>query len=242
MNTLVNKAEIVEDMHKVTVILSSDDGTSDAHPNAQQYPIGALRQSSSYLDAMLSRRWSESLEDESDDESAYPVVDLSRLGLDPDACTAVLQFMVSRYYYHVPSGDAKVGRCNDSTQDKQRLEEAIRNEAETKIRKVTLEDIKVLLWSKGDDTIDRGRFQWDEDEKTVDWGAGLLNAQKNENEQSMHCISSQSDNSDEVTVRVWFYSSLRCTEVYVTRIVETWDWRGDSDTGLVSDEFKTHLE
>ena len=44
------------------------------------------------------------------------------------------------------------------------------------------------------------------------------------------------------SVRVWFYSSLRCTEVYVTRIVETWDWRGDSDTGLVSDEFKTHLE
>mmetsp|Transcript_10788 Transcript_10788/g.23893 ORF Transcript_10788/g.23893 Transcript_10788/m.23893 type:complete len:347 (-) Transcript_10788:124-1164(-) len=175
-------------MDQVTVILPGANATFTDANNSQKYPINALRQSSSYFDAMLGGRWLETQHDteiqNSDGNSVSPVVDLSQSGLDPVACTSVLGFMVSRYS-SANDGDKYdiIISCNDATSV-----DANKGE-EMKHKEVTLIEMKAILF-KG--------FQWDEEESTIDWGASFHGVQNNDQQFSSSHSPPSDAHSDEV--------------------------------------------
>mmetsp|Transcript_8886 Transcript_8886/g.14508 ORF Transcript_8886/g.14508 Transcript_8886/m.14508 type:complete len:269 (-) Transcript_8886:53-859(-) len=93
--------------------------------------------------------------------------------------------MISRYSAN--DADRDDSCCNDATQDVQNKVGEKTGE-ETKEKKVTLEEMKVMLWEG---------FQWDEEDSTVDWG-GILNNMQNDEQQSSKQPPSSQTHSDEV--------------------------------------------
>jgi len=174
----------------VTVILPRTNGGSSADTNnSRRYPIDALRQSSSYFDAMLGGMWLETHDTTSQhhdyDGDGSPVVDLSQTCLDRVACASVLNFMDSRYSayckYLIRDGQKEVGILDDGERTMRHPE-------------VTLEEMNTLLWDG---------FLWDEESSTVDWRglslAGALEITEEQKKLDNHNMPPQI-HSDEVTL------------------------------------------
>jgi len=153
-----------------------------------EYPTKALRQSSSYFNAMLGGRWLEGTcgdgRRKDDEKSGSLAVDLSQSGLNPQACSSLLRFMLARY--SPDEADAEDDSFRDATQQQQEVD--VTSEKEIEHKQVKLEEIKILLWEG---------FQWDEEEMTLDW-RGI---EKDEEHQPLKHQSLKSQkHSDEVAL------------------------------------------